>query len=76
MIHDRGIITKVILDIQDKKAASPLEVLSGLSYVKTKPLTKSNAEFLEDAKIAVEEMNQVKKGKLKPKLASEFLNEV
>ncbi|MCC5816302.1 MAG: hypothetical protein JJT78_16245 [Leptospira sp.] len=45
---------KVLLDIQDKKAASLLEVLKGLSYVKTKPLTKANAEFLEDAKTAVD----------------------
>ncbi|MCZ8239528.1 MAG: hypothetical protein O9346_16525 [Leptospiraceae bacterium] len=67
---------KVLLDIQDKKAASLLEVLKGLSYVKTKPLTKANAEFLEDAKTAVEEMNQIKQGKLKPRLATDFLNEV
>jgi hypothetical protein len=45
---------KVLLDIQDKKAASLLEVLKGLSYVKTKPLTKANAEFLEDAKTAID----------------------
>jgi len=67
---------KVILDIQDKKAASLIEVLKGLSYVKTKQLTKANAEFLEDAKLVVEEMNQVKKGKLKARFASDFLNGV
>lgn len=67
---------KVILDIKDSKAASLMEVLKGLSYVKAKPITKPVAEFFEDARISVEEMNHVRKGKLKPKLATDFLNEI
>jgi hypothetical protein len=67
---------KVLLDIQDSKASSLLEVLKGLPYVKTKSITKPTAELLEDARTSVEQMNQVKKGKIKLKLTADFLNEI
>ena len=34
---------KVLLDIPDNKAASLLEVLNSISYLKTKPLTDAKA---------------------------------
>ncbi|TGL16861.1 hypothetical protein [Leptospira meyeri] len=67
---------KVLLDIKDNKAQSLMEVLKGLSYVKTKTITDSKAEFIENAKTAVDEMNQVKAKKIKPKAARDFLSEI
>ncbi|AVV51284.1 hypothetical protein [Leptospira santarosai] len=67
---------KVLLDIKDEKAQALLEILKGLSFVKTKTLTSSKAKFIEDVKEAVEEMKLVKAGKLKPKSAQEFLDEL
>ncbi|MBW9233781.1 hypothetical protein [Leptospira santarosai] len=67
---------KVLLDIKDEKAQALLEILKGLSFVKTKTLTSSKAKFMEDVKEAVEEMKLVKAGKLKPKSAQEFLDEL
>jgi len=56
---------KVMLDIEDNKAASLLEVLRGLSYVKTEPLSEEKALLVKEIKEAVEEMKLIKKGKLK-----------
>ncbi|MBW8051139.1 MAG: hypothetical protein FVQ77_12530 [Cytophagales bacterium] len=67
---------KVLLDIKDNKAPSLLEVLNGLSYVKTKPLTDTKAKFLEDLREAVEEMKLIKAGKLKGRPAKELIDEL
>lgn len=67
---------KVLLDIQDDKAAFILELLDQFKYVKAKPLTLYSAEVLKDIKEAVDEVNQVKAGKKKTQPLSEFLNEV
>ena len=69
-------IMKVLLDIKDENAASLMEVLKGLSYVKAKPLTASKAAFLEDLKEAVDEVKLAKKGKIKLKSFDSFLNEL
>jgi len=66
---------KVLLDIKDSKAPYLLEVLKGLSYVKTKALTPYKAGVLENVKEAVEEMKLIKAGKLKGKNAEDLLNE-
>ena len=47
---------KVLLDIPDSKAASLMDVLKSISYVKTKPLTDAKALLLEELREAVEEM--------------------
>ena len=47
---------KVLLDIKDQKAQSLLEVLKGLSYVKTRTLTNYQSEALEQMKDAIEEL--------------------
>lgn len=67
---------KVLLDIKDSKALYLLEVLKGLSYVKTKELTPYKAEVLEGIKEAVEEMKLVKKGKIKARNAEDLFNEL
>lgn len=65
---------KVLLDIKDSKASSLMEVLKSLPYVKAKMITAEKALLLEEMKQAVENMNLVKKGKLKARPAKELLN--
>jgi hypothetical protein len=67
---------KVLLDVKDSKAASLLEVLNGLNYVKTELLSPYKAKVLKDVKEAVEEMKLIKVGKLKGRNAEDILNEL
>ena len=67
---------KILLDIKDSKATHLLEVLKGLSYVKTKTISNEKALLLEELKDAVEELNLIRKGKLKGINAKELLNEL
>lgn len=67
---------KVLLDIKDNKVAFIMELLKNFKFVKTKPLTPYKAEVLEGIKEAVEEMKQIKKGKLKGIPARDVLNEL
>lgn len=67
---------KVLLDIKDSKARHLLEVLKGLSYVKTKTLSNEKALLLEEMKEAVDNLALAKKGKLKLKSAKDLYNEL
>lgn len=67
---------KVLLDIKDSKASHLLEVLKGLSYVKTKTLSDEKAILLEEMKEAVDNVALAKKGKLKLKSAKDLYNEL
>ncbi|MEY2828586.1 MAG: hypothetical protein RIQ33_444 [Bacteroidota bacterium] len=67
---------KVLLDVKDSKAASLLEVLNGLNYVKTELLSPYKAKVLKDVKEAVEEMKLIKAGKLKGRNAEDIFNEL
>lgn len=67
---------KVLLEIPDRKAASLLEVLKSISYVKTKLISNEKALLMEELKEAVEEMKQIRAGKKKARAAEDFLNEL
>jgi len=67
---------RVLLDIKDNKAMHLLEVLKGLSYVKTTTITNEKAVLMEEVKEAVENLALAKKGKLKLKSARELYNEL
>jgi len=67
---------KVLLDIPDNKAASLMDVLKSISYLKAKPITEAKALLLEELKEAVEEMKLIKAGKKKARNADVFLNEL
>ena len=67
---------KILLEIPDNKAASLLEVLRSISYVKAKPLTDAKARLMEEIREAVEEMKQIRGGKKKGRNAEDFLNEL
>ncbi len=67
---------RVLLDIKDSKASSLLEVLNGLSYVKTQPISDEKALLIEEIKEAVENLKKVRAGKLKARSAKQLLNEL
>jgi len=67
---------KVLLDIKDNKANHLLEVLKGLSYVKTEPLSDEKALLIKEIKEAVTNLKLVRKGKLKARPAKDLLNEL
>ena len=53
-----------------------MELLNSFSFVKTKKLSNEKAEILENIKEAVDEMNLVKKGKLKARNAEDLFDEL
>ncbi len=67
---------KILLDIPDSKAASLMDVLRRISYVKAKPLTDAKALLMEEIREAVEEMKLIRAGKKKARRAEDFLNEL
>lgn len=67
---------KVLLDIKDSKAMPLLEVLKGLSYVKTKTISDEKALLIEEIKEAVDNLKLVKQGKIKARPAKDLLNEI
>ncbi|MBL0025639.1 MAG: hypothetical protein WBP08_02990 [Saprospiraceae bacterium] len=67
---------KVLLDIKDDKATHLLEVLKGLSYVKTKMISDEKAILIEEIKEAVDNLALARKGKLKLQSARELYNEL
>ena len=67
---------KVLLDIPDDKASSLMDVLRSISYLKTKPLTETKAQLVEEIREAVEEMKLIRSGKKKARDAEDFLNEL
>ncbi len=67
---------KILLDIPDNKAASLLEVLRSISYVKAKPVTDAKAQLISEIKEAVDEIKLIRAGKKKARNAEDFLNEL
>jgi hypothetical protein len=65
---------KVILDIQDHKAAFVIGLLQRIPFVKTKPLSPFQAKVLDDMKEAVGQMHQIKKGTLQARDAEAILS--
>jgi hypothetical protein len=67
---------KILIDIPDNKAASFLEVIRSISYVKAKQLSESKAEVLNEVRESIEEYNLVKKGEVKSRPVEDLLDEV
>lgn len=67
---------KVLLDIPDNKAASLMDVLKSISYIKAKPLTDAKALLMEEIKEAVVEMKLIRSGNKKARNVEDFLNEL
>ena len=66
---------KVLLDIPEKKAASLLDVLQHISYVKATPITESKSKILSEIHEAVQEIKQIKAGTKKSRDVRAFLRE-
>jgi hypothetical protein len=67
---------KILVEIADDKAASFLEVLQGISFIKVQPLTNAKSELISEIREAVEEMKLISAGKKKVRDAEDFLNEL
>ncbi|NCO56013.1 MAG: hypothetical protein GW876_11535 [Bacteroidetes bacterium] len=67
---------KILVEVNDNKAAFFMELLRSFAYVKAKPLTAHKAQVLEELKEAVENMTLVNQGKLKARPAKDLLNEI
>jgi len=67
---------KVLLDIQDSKADSFMEVIKGISFVKAKPITENKAKLISEIRDTVEEIKLIKAGKKVARNAEDFLNEL
>ena len=67
---------KVLLEIQDNKAAFIMELLNNFKFVKAKTITNEKALLIEEIKESMENLKLVKQGKLKARPLSELLNEL
>lgn len=70
---------KLLLDIPDNRSAFVLELLKNLSFVKTKKVTEENLrsddEFFDGLRDAIEEVKLAREGKIKLQSLDELLNE-
>jgi hypothetical protein len=67
---------KVLVEVKDNKGEFILELLNNFSFVKAKTISPANAQLLEELKEAIENLNQVKQGKMKARSAKDLLNEL
>ncbi|MBC7914606.1 MAG: hypothetical protein H7Y07_10860 [Pyrinomonadaceae bacterium] len=67
---------KVLLDIKENKVSFVMELLKNLSFVKAQPLSSYKAEVFEGIQESIEEMNQIKEGKLTGRKAEDLFNEL
>lgn len=65
-----------ILEVDDKKDEFLMEVLKHFNFVKAKPITKSNLQFINELRHSVEEVKMAKKKKAKLQKAKDLLNEL
>jgi hypothetical protein len=70
------ITMKAIIDIPETKAASTLDVLRSISYLKVIPLTDEKFLLMQEIKESVKEMNEIKRKKKTARNAREFLNAI
>ena len=67
---------QLLVDIQDHKADFVLELLHNLKFVKTKQISQAKYEFMSDLATAVQEVNEIKSGKLSGKPIQNLLDEL
>jgi hypothetical protein len=68
-------MTQIILNIKDnRKLSFLLELLKNFDFVEVEKTSKVNLK--DEIKEAVDQVNQIKQGKLKPKSFDEFINEL
>ena len=68
---------KILLEVEDNKAPALLEVLNGLSFVKTQSLKNDRKKIvLKGVKESVKEVKLAKERKIKLKTFDDFLDEL
>ena len=67
---------KVILDIPDNRAASLIDVLKSISFLKIETIAPAKAKFFNELRSSIEEVVLAKQGKIQLKSADELLNEL
>lgn len=67
---------KILLDIPEHKVSFFMELIKSFSFIKAKALTPYKAKVLEDVKEAVDEINQIKAGKLVARNAEDLFHEL
>jgi hypothetical protein len=67
---------RVVLDIPDNKINFFMELVNNLGYKKVKRLSKVQAEFVDDLKNSLNEVELHRQGKIKLQSARDFLNEL
>ncbi len=65
-----------LLEVDDNKDKFLLEILKHFRFVKTRPLSKANVQFVTELQQSIEQVKQAKKGKVKLQKAKDILNEL
>ena len=65
-----------LLEVDDNKDKFLLEILKHFRFVKTRPLSKDNVQFVTELQQSIEQVKQAKKGKVKLQKAKDILNEL
>jgi hypothetical protein len=69
-------IMKVLVDVQDNIGEFMLELINNFPFAKAKSISPAKAQLLQELKEAVENLNLVKQGKLKPRSAKDLRYEI
>ena len=67
---------KIIIEIPDNKINFFLELAHNLGFKKIERLTKKQAEFVDELKESLNEVELHRQGKIKLQSAKDFLNEL
>ena len=67
---------KILLEVNNNKAAFILDMLRQYFFVKTKPIVSEKDKLKEDIKEAVEELKLILEGKIKALNAEDVINEL
>jgi hypothetical protein len=65
-----------LLEVDDNKDKFLLEILKHFRFVKTRPLTKANVQFVNELHQSIAQVKLAKKGKIKLQRAKDLLNEL
>ena len=67
---------KVLVDVKNDKVDFVMELLNSFSFIKAKRISPADAQLLNEIREAVENLNLVIAGKMKPRLAKDLINEL
>lgn len=67
---------KLVIDVKDSKVEFLLELLRSLPFVKSTTIRNEHDEVVESVRTAVEQLKQVKAGKLKGRPVQKLLDEL